>query len=188
MIKQAVILCAGEGSRLGAASGGEPKPMTWVGGKYFVEHLINDLTEAGVQDIILLVRYKADNFEKVAVKHSNVRLIKQGMAGTREVDKSVLNIRPLKNKFLVANGDCYPILKGSWEILLSEDQGGVGVCKEIDTGFAIIEKDYIASGFLSCTRFSEMMKYLPHIQCFEVFHIGTQSGLREARENIYAPV
>ena len=60
MIKQAVILCGGLGTRLGHLTKRVPKPMIMVAGKPFLEHLIIQLKENGIKKILLLVGFKKE--------------------------------------------------------------------------------------------------------------------------------
>lgn len=60
MIKQAVILCGGLGTRLGHLTRKIPKPMVMVGGKPFLEHLIIQLKENGIKNFFLLVGFKKE--------------------------------------------------------------------------------------------------------------------------------
>lgn len=52
---QAVILAGGKGTRLGALTGGLPKPLVPIAGKPFIHYLIAELRRHGFTDIVLLV-------------------------------------------------------------------------------------------------------------------------------------
>jgi len=52
---QAVILAGGKGTRLGALTAGLPKPLVEVGGKPFLQYLIETLRQFGATEIVLLV-------------------------------------------------------------------------------------------------------------------------------------
>lgn len=54
MIDQAVILCGGMGTRLGALTEATPKPMLEVAGRPFLFHLIQEVARYGVKHIVLL--------------------------------------------------------------------------------------------------------------------------------------
>ena len=62
MIKQAVILVGGLGTRLGALTKFTPKPMLKVHGKPFVYYLVKKLKRQGIQNIILSTGYYGDQF------------------------------------------------------------------------------------------------------------------------------
>jgi len=60
-IEQAVILAGGLGTRLRPLTDDRAKPMITVGGKPFLEHIIADLANQGIQRILLLLGYKSDS-------------------------------------------------------------------------------------------------------------------------------
>ncbi|MEK7845888.1 MAG: sugar phosphate nucleotidyltransferase, partial [Nitrospinota bacterium] len=57
MIKQAVILAGGLGTRLRPLTDNIPKPMVLVNGRPFLEHLIELLIDNGIKEIVLCVGY-----------------------------------------------------------------------------------------------------------------------------------
>ncbi|GJE57918.1 HAD-IIIA family hydrolase [Methylobacterium thuringiense] len=82
VLKQAVILCGGEGTRLGALTAATPKPLLAVGGRPFLDVLLFELGRQGITDIVLLASFEADQI------HSYV-------AGTSIVGRFGLNVRVL---------------------------------------------------------------------------------------------
>ena len=63
MIKQAVILAGGRGTRLDPVTRIRAKPLVKVNGIPFIEHLIEQLARYGVDEIIVLTGYKRDDFK-----------------------------------------------------------------------------------------------------------------------------
>ncbi len=61
MTRQAVILAAGRGHRLGAAARGRPKCLLTVGGQTLVEHQLAALAEIGIEDICVVAGYGAED-------------------------------------------------------------------------------------------------------------------------------
>ena len=59
MIKKAVILAGGLGTRLRSAIGDLPKPMADISGKPFLEYLLDYLIENKITKTILSVGYKS---------------------------------------------------------------------------------------------------------------------------------
>jgi L-glutamine-phosphate cytidylyltransferase len=57
MIKQAIILAAGQGSRLGPHTENLPKCLLDVGGKTIVEHQVEMLTAWGVEQVAVVIGY-----------------------------------------------------------------------------------------------------------------------------------
>jgi histidinol-phosphate phosphatase family protein len=113
MINQAVILCGGLGTRLLPITKKIPKPMVMINNKPFLEHLIIQCKENGIQNFLLLCGYKKEliqkyfkNGEKLGVKikyHFNASNIK--------TFKRLLDAKKLLNKkFLLLYGDNYSSL------------------------------------------------------------------------------
>lgn len=61
MITTAVLLAAGEGSRLRAAAAS--KPLCPVGGKPLIEHAITGFAAAGLARVVVVLGYEADRIE-----------------------------------------------------------------------------------------------------------------------------
>lgn len=64
MIKQAIILAGGKGTRLGGFTKNIPKPMLEVGGKPFLEFLVWNLARQGVSDILIFAGYKSEKIKE----------------------------------------------------------------------------------------------------------------------------
>ena len=108
MIKQAVILVGGLGTRLGALTKYTPKPMLKVHGKPFVYYLVKKLKRQGIQNIILSTGYYGDQFFDFFGDGSdygvNIDCIQEPNAlGTGGAIKF---LKPyLDEEFIVMNGD-----------------------------------------------------------------------------------
>ncbi len=106
-----LILCGGEGKRLKKISGSIPKPMVDVGGKVFLDIIIDYLHKAGFRRIILGIGYRAQFIKKY---YSQRKVA--GMAITFSEEKKPLGTggavkkakRFIKSKFFfVLNGDTF---------------------------------------------------------------------------------
>lgn len=103
---KALILAAGESTRMRPLTANRPKPLLFVGGKPFLEHSLLALRNAGIKDITLLVGYQKekikDHFEdgkKLGVK---IRYAEQKeRLGTAHAVGTV----PIDDDFLCINGD-----------------------------------------------------------------------------------
>ena len=62
-LRQAVILAGGRGERLKPITDVTPKPMIEFHGKPFLEYIINQLREQGIEEVILLVGYMGHKIE-----------------------------------------------------------------------------------------------------------------------------
>lgn len=61
----AVILAAGRGSRLGALTDGAPKCLAVVGGRALIEHQLDALAAAGVEDVTIVTGYRSGDVRRV---------------------------------------------------------------------------------------------------------------------------
>lgn len=59
MVKQAVIIAGGKGTRMKPFTDRHPKPMYPIQGKPFIEYLILQIREFGIHDILILLGYMA---------------------------------------------------------------------------------------------------------------------------------
>ena len=77
MIRQAVILCGGKGTRLGSLTAETPKPLLPVGDRPFIEHLIQEVTRYGISEIILLTGHLGEQFDRyngTTINHAQIRV------------------------------------------------------------------------------------------------------------------
>jgi NDP-sugar pyrophosphorylase family protein len=64
MVRRAIILAAGRGTRMGSLTADIPKPMLRAGGKPLLEHILDGLREAGVDRICLVVGYRREMIQE----------------------------------------------------------------------------------------------------------------------------
>lgn len=57
------ILCGGLGTRLGALTSDVPKPMLAIGGRPFLERVLESFAVCGLRDFVLLTGYRSDVIE-----------------------------------------------------------------------------------------------------------------------------
>lgn len=102
-VKNAIILAAGRGSRLKDLTSETPKPLLAPKGIKFIDGVISNLKEKGIDDITVITGYHSDHF---------VYLSKQGinLIHNEEWDKgnNVTSIKAALNKLgdsLIINGD-----------------------------------------------------------------------------------
>jgi len=183
MISQAIILVGGKGERL--SDGGRftpveetPKPLIEVGGKPFVTYLIRMLHGVGIQDVVLLVGYKKEDYAFLR-EQFGVRLCE-----TRsDVNEAVLAIPNLEEMFLLMNGDCLPIM--DYEKLRMADHAftTIKICGR-DAGCAVVRKCDIGAGIVSVQDIGAMGTVYSRLTILGGLHIGTYQGLERARQFI----
>lgn len=108
MIEEAIILAGGMGTRLKSVITEMPKPMAPIGKRPFLEVLLNNLNEQGIQHVILSVGYKheiisghfGNNFKNIKLDYA----IESEPLGTGGAVS--LALKQLSNhSFLMMNGD-----------------------------------------------------------------------------------
>ncbi|MBC6409634.1 MAG: HAD-IIIA family hydrolase [Ekhidna sp.] len=65
MIKQAVILAGGKGTRLDKLTGQTPKPLIPIGGKTIMEHQLELLKENGIEKVLLTVGHLKEKIKEL---------------------------------------------------------------------------------------------------------------------------
>ena len=74
-ITTAVILAAGLGMRLRDAFSGKPKGLLAIGGQPLVERSIQQLMAHGINDIVVVTGYLAEEYEALADVYPYVRTV-----------------------------------------------------------------------------------------------------------------
>jgi D,D-heptose 1,7-bisphosphate phosphatase len=111
VLRQALVLVGGLGTRLGARTAQIPKPLLEVGGRPFLDWLLDELARYGVfERIVLLAGHHGDlvreRYDGRVVRSSTVRVVQEpaplGTAG------ALLNAQALLDpQFLLLNGDSF---------------------------------------------------------------------------------
>ena len=91
MIKQAVILAGGLGTRLSEETSIRPKPMVEIGGQPIILHIMKYYSHFGVKDFIICGGYKADVIKQYFM---NYALLNSDIS----IDLQHGKIKPLQEK------------------------------------------------------------------------------------------
>ena len=140
---QAVILAAGEGTRMRPLSFTRPKVMLPVANKPILHHLLGNLIEAGIKEIVLVVGYKekvvrdyfGNRFNGVRIRYAR----QKAQLGTAHALKTASHL--LQDRFILLNGD---VIVGSEEILrLIETDGNAIAIKKVENpwDYGVVELD-----------------------------------------------
>ena len=103
----AVVLAAGEGIRLRPLTSNRPKPLLTAGTRPILEHVLNALIDAGVNDIHLVVGYQANRVRShFGSTYRNVPLTYHTQANQLGSGHALLQARDGPDgSFLLVNGD-----------------------------------------------------------------------------------
>ncbi|MEZ4774409.1 MAG: nucleotidyltransferase family protein [Bacteroidia bacterium] len=110
MIKEAIVLAGGMGTRLRSVVADVPKPMAEVNGRPFLAYLLDELNEQGVETVVLAVGYKREVIvDYFGEKYKNISLrysVEEEALGTGGGIKQACEMLD-RNDALVLNGDTF---------------------------------------------------------------------------------
>jgi UDP-N-acetylglucosamine diphosphorylase / glucose-1-phosphate thymidylyltransferase / UDP-N-acetylgalactosamine diphosphorylase / glucosamine-1-phosphate N-acetyltransferase / galactosamine-1-phosphate N-acetyltransferase len=108
-IDKAVLLAAGRGTRMREMTADIPKPMLKVRGKPVLQYIIEGLRDAGVNEFLLIVGYRAETVQhffedgsryKIGIKYAT-QLVQDGTGRVIELAKDFVKDAP----FVLGYGD-----------------------------------------------------------------------------------
>jgi len=70
---QAIIMAAGKGSRLGELTNNKPKSFIEIEGKKLIEYNLDMLSMYGINDIVIVIGYMAEEFEKLLSERNGIK-------------------------------------------------------------------------------------------------------------------
>ncbi|NLN45371.1 MAG: phosphocholine cytidylyltransferase family protein [Clostridiaceae bacterium] len=76
MVKTAVILAAGMGSRLGDFANNQPKGFLDVGGIRLIDRSVDALLSAGIEDIVIGTGFRAIEYDNYAASRPQIRCVR----------------------------------------------------------------------------------------------------------------
>ena len=106
----AIILAAGESRRMGTL-----KPLITINGKTFLKHIVDQLVDAHIEHIQIVLGYKADHIQK-SVQLDNVEFVKNEHYSYGQFSSLQTAIRHLDKRceaVIVCLGD-QPQIKSKW--------------------------------------------------------------------------
>lgn len=107
IIKTAVILAAGMGTRLSSVTNGMiPKGFLAVNGQPLVERSINKLRECGIEKIYIVTGHLSDFYERLASENKNIFTVKNEDFATTGSMASLAKLKGIINEdFIVLESD-----------------------------------------------------------------------------------
>lgn len=104
---KAIILAAGRGKRLKPLTNNIPKTLIKVNGKTILERLIETLKECGVDDILVVAGYLADEVSNVVQNYNGVNLLYNNEYSYTDNMYSLMLCRDkcINESILILNGD-----------------------------------------------------------------------------------
>ncbi|MBI4296658.1 MAG: NTP transferase domain-containing protein [Chloroflexi bacterium] len=139
---KAVILAAGEGRRMLPLTYARPKVLLPVANKPILEHLLVELREAGIREMVFVVGYQSERLRGyfgdgarwgVSIEYRD----QKGEIGTAAALKAVVGL--VDGWFLMVNGDVI-VYRRDIEHLMKQTSNAMTVIERADTsGFGVVE-------------------------------------------------
>ena len=157
---QAIILAAGEGSRLRPLTQNRPKALLPAAGKPILGHVISSLHAAGIHDIIVVVGYRSEMVMKYLSAFPDISVVHQAnQLGTADAVAAALPL--VTDDLLILPGDNYissasirALLKHSNSILItrSKESARYGVLTLKDNYILSIQEKpkHVTTMLISC--------------------------------------
>ena len=106
-VDNAIIMAAGTASRFAPLSYEKPKALIEVRGEVLIERQIRQLREAGIEDVVVVTGYKAEQFEYLKDKYGVV-LINNPYYLTRNNNSSIYAAREyIKNSYICSSDNYF---------------------------------------------------------------------------------
>ena len=90
LVPQAAILVGGKGTRLGALTAATPKPLLEVGGRPFLDWLLDEVARHGIPRITLLAGFEAEQRGSVLEHRARRADAGEGALPVAQVGQEVL--------------------------------------------------------------------------------------------------
>ncbi len=106
---RAFILAAGEGTRMWPLTDTRPKPLIPIGNKPIIEHILDSIVDAGINEIGILIGYEGRQIaERFGDSYRNAKIEYVYQKERRGTGDAVLHASKFDDeRFLVVNGDLY---------------------------------------------------------------------------------
>lgn len=105
---KAVILCAGQGRRLAPLTENRPKCLLPVGDKTILEHILDNLEDANIAEVILVTGFKRQLVKNLVNGKRNGRIrfvLNERFSSTNTAYSLNLALRTVDSDFILINGD-----------------------------------------------------------------------------------
>ena len=141
-VKRAIFLAAGFGSRLVPITLNTPKPLVRVNGKRIIDSLLDAVSDAGIEDIVVVRGYLGEQFDQLLYKYPNIRFIDNPLYNESNNISSAMCVRHLLQNAYVLESDL--LLRNPKLIRKYEYQTNfLGIPVEVTDDWAFNTKDGI---------------------------------------------
>ena len=104
-VKRAVFLAAGFGSRMVPVTLNTPKPLVRVKGKRIIDTLLDAVSAAGIEEVIIVRGYLGEQFDQLLYKYPNIKFVENPIYNEANNISSAMCIRYLLQNAYVLEAD-----------------------------------------------------------------------------------
>ena len=104
-VKRAIFIAAGFGSRLVPITLNTPKPLVRVKGVRIIDTLLDAVIAAGIEEIIIVRGYLAEQFDQLKYKYPMVKFVENPLYNEANNISSVMCIRYLLSNAYILEAD-----------------------------------------------------------------------------------
>lgn len=104
-VKRAIFIAAGFGSRLVPITLNTPKPLIRVNGVRVIDTLLDAVVAAGIQEIVIVRGYLAEQFDQLLLKYPNLKFVENPLFNECNNIASAMCVRDLFSNAYVLDGD-----------------------------------------------------------------------------------
>lgn len=104
-VRRAIFIAAGFGSRLVPVTLNTPKPLVRVNGTRIIDTLLDAVYEAGIEEVILVRGYLAEQFELLKFKYPDIKFVENPIYNEANNISSAMCVRFLLENAYVLESD-----------------------------------------------------------------------------------
>ena len=104
-VKRAVFLAAGFGSRMVPVTLNTPKPLVRVKGKRIIDTLLDAVSAAGIEEVVLVRGYLGEQFDQLHYKYPNIKFVENPSYNEANNISSAMCVRHLLQNAYVLEAD-----------------------------------------------------------------------------------
>lgn len=182
---KAMLLAAGEGSRLRPLTDEVPKPMVPIAGRPILEHNVRLLARHGVRDITINLHHKGDvirrHFGDGAAWGVSIRYVEEpSLLGTAGGVKNAL--RDVDGTFLVAYGDNLSTIDLTRMLRAHRERGAAAT-------MALFHREHVlASGIVGLDEQDRVTRFLEKPKPDQVFSHWVNAGYLALEPSVLARI
>ena len=105
IVKRAIIMAAGKGTRMRPITNTIPKPLVKVNGKRMIDTVIEALHEQGIHEIYVVVGYLKEKFAELKADYPEINIVENPYFDVANNISSLYVVRDHLEEVIILDGD-----------------------------------------------------------------------------------